>query len=237
MKCVKCGYVFDEGMFCPECGTKYDEEEAKRLEAEQLEAEKKKKEEEKIRKEILRKEAEEKKALDEIRRQEEKEKRALELEKAKVEQEKLAVEKVALEAELARQQNEKARIEQENHIRMEEQERRHQEELKRTFNGVLYSTIEEMNAAKNAFDKQVFNAKKVKRANTMAIWSFVLAIATYPLLVTIFLWLLSFVLAIVFGVNALIKKTDKKGFVIAGFIIDGLFVLIIILALILGLSS
>lgn len=237
MKCVKCGYVFDEGMFCPECGAKYDEDEAKRIETERLEAENKKEEEERLRKELLKKEAEDKKAQDEIRRQEEKEKRELELEKAKVEQEKLAVEKAAYEAELARQQNEKARIEQENRARMEEQKRKQQEELARTFNGVLYSTVDEMNVAKAAYDEQVVIAKKAKNANSMAIWSFVLSLATYPLVMTVVLWLPSFVLSIVFGVQALKRKTEKKGFVIAGFIVDGLYVLMIIIALILGLSS
>ena len=28
MKCVKCGCEFEEGLFCPECGAKYDEKEA-----------------------------------------------------------------------------------------------------------------------------------------------------------------------------------------------------------------
>ena len=213
MKCKRCGAEFDEGIFCPECGTKYDEEEAKHIEAEQLESEERK-QEEKLCKEILEKEAEEE--------------RKLELEKAKVEQERLAVEKAAHEVELVRQQNEKARI---------EQERRYQEELKRTFNGVLYNTIDEMNVAKAAYDEQVALAKKTKSVNVMAILSFVLALATYPLVMTIVLWILSFVLSIIFGVKAIIEKTNKKGFVIAGFIIDGLFVLIIILSIILALNS
>ena len=74
MKCTKCGFEFDEGLFCPECGAKYDEEEAKRIENEALE-------QEKIRKEEEKKEEEEKKRKEE----EEKAQRELELEKVKVE--------------------------------------------------------------------------------------------------------------------------------------------------------
>lgn len=207
MKCLKCGYEFREGLFCPECGTKYDEEEAKRIEAEQFEAEEKK-------------------------RGEEREKRELELARAKVEQEKLAVEKAAHEAELARQLNEKVRIEQEAQARMEEQKRKHQEEATRTFNGVIYNTIDEMNIAKAAFDEQTAITKATKKANTLAIWSFVLSLATYPLVMTIFLWFPSLILSIVFGVKALKGKTDKKGLTIAGLIVDGLFILIIIISII-----
>lgn len=51
MKCLKCGYEFSEGLFCPECGTKYDEEEAKKIEEKRIkeEQEEKEREEEKNR--------------------------------------------------------------------------------------------------------------------------------------------------------------------------------------------
>lgn len=32
MKCSNCGFVFEEGIFCPECGTKYEVEEKDSLE-------------------------------------------------------------------------------------------------------------------------------------------------------------------------------------------------------------
>ena len=208
MKCVKCGREFEEGLFCPECGAKCEE-----------------------------KEAEEKRIQDEIRMKEEKEKRKLELEKAKVEQEKLAVEKAAYEAELARQQNEKARIEQENRAKMEEQERKRQEELTRTFNGVLYNTIEEMNVAKDAYEKQVAIEKQTKRTNLLAVSSFVLALATLPLFATAVLWLPSIVLSIVFGVKAVKRKTNKKGLVIAGFLVDAFYILLFIVAFILVFNN
>lgn len=166
MKCLKCGYEFKEGLFCPECGTKYNEEETKHM-----------------------------------------------------------------ENETAQQQSEKVLIEQENRAGIEEQERRHQEELMRTFNGVLYNTIDEMNAARIAYDRQVAGEKATKRANSMAIWSFILALATYPLVMTIFLWFPSLILSIVFGVKAFTGNTDKKGFAIAGLIVDILYVLIVIIGL------
>jgi len=228
MKCLKCGCEFQEGIFCPECGTRYDEEEAKKIEAERQEAENRRKEE-------LKKLDEEKRIQDEIRRQEEKEKRELEIAKAKMEQEKLASERAAHEAELVRQQNEKARIEIENHKKMEEQEKKHQEELARTFNGVLYSSIDEMKDAKAKHAEQVAIEKKIKKANTKAVWSFVLSIATYPLILTVFLWFPSIILSIVFGISSLKEKTSKKGITIASLIIDGFFVIIAIIGIFMSL--
>lgn len=53
MKCNNCGFEFDEGIFCPECGTKYDEEKAKIIEAEELEIETQKAEESKAQENLL----------------------------------------------------------------------------------------------------------------------------------------------------------------------------------------
>jgi predicted nucleic acid-binding Zn-ribbon protein len=39
MKCINCGTEFNEGIFCPECGHKYDEEEIARIEREKKERE------------------------------------------------------------------------------------------------------------------------------------------------------------------------------------------------------
>ncbi len=47
MKCTKCGFEFSEGIFCPECGTKYDEEEAEKIEMAKERAEKERHEKEK----------------------------------------------------------------------------------------------------------------------------------------------------------------------------------------------
>jgi predicted nucleic acid-binding Zn-ribbon protein len=40
MKCVQCGHEFTEGIFCPECGHKYDVDEVARIEKEKAELEK-----------------------------------------------------------------------------------------------------------------------------------------------------------------------------------------------------
>ena len=222
MKCTKCGFEFDEGLFCPECGAKYDEEEAKRIENEALE-------QEKIRKEEEKKEEEEKKRKEE----EEKAQRELELEKVKVEQERLAVEKAAHEAELLRQQNERIRIEQENKVKAEEQEKKHQEELSRTFNGIIYNSVDEMNIAKTQYDEQMLLQKNIKKANAYSVWSLILSIATYPLVFTFILWFPSLIVSIVLGVTAIKKKSEKRGMAIASFIINGIFILICILCIVL----
>lgn len=44
MRCFKCGTEFEEGFYCPECGTKYDEEKAIKAEAIRAEEEKKQRE-------------------------------------------------------------------------------------------------------------------------------------------------------------------------------------------------
>jgi thiol:disulfide interchange protein len=260
MKCTKCGYEFKEGLFCPECGTKYDEAEAKRIEVEKQEIEKKRKVEEKEKRdleiektkveqerlavekaareaELLRQQNEKARIEQEAekkRKVEEKEKRDLEIEKTKVEQERLAVEKATREAELLRQQNEKARIEQENKAKMEEQEKKHQEELTRTFNGVLYNSIDEMNLAKAKYGEQVELAKKEKKTNAKVVCSLILSIATYPLVMTGLLWFPSLIVSIVLGVKALKDTPSKKRLLIASFVINGIFILICVLAIVLS---
>ena len=162
MKCIKCGYEFDEGIFCPECGTKYDEGEALRIE-------------------------------------EEKKKREQEINEKKAEEEK-----------------------------------KHQEQLTRTFNGVVYSSVDERNAAEAAYYNEVANAKAQKKANTLSIWSMILGIATFPLTFTLIFWFPALIISIVFGVVALKSNTTKRGFAITGFIFSGLYIAIIILGFVLG---
>lgn len=209
MKCKNCGYEFDEGIFCPECGTKYDEESEKEVKenielVEQIEKDK----------------------------QEEKEVRELELEKTKLELERLAVEKAAHEAELARQENEKERIKQEKALKAEEREKKKQEELTRTFNGVVYNTVEEMNQAKQVYESKLEEEKKLKLADKSAIWCLVWSILTWPLTLTGVLSLPSLVASIVMGRKALKGQTTKRFQVITGFCMDGLYVLILCVSIV-----
>lgn len=97
------------------------------------------------------------------------------------------------------------------------------EEMTRTFNGVLYSSIEEMNVAKKQFEEQEEIKKKQRTTDIFAIVSIICSIATFPLVFTLFLWLPAWVCAIVFGIVALVKKTRKKGLAITGLIFAGIF--------------
>lgn len=185
MKCQKCGTEFNEGIFCPECGAKYDEREVERAESE------------------------------------EKEKLRLEFEKTKLEQERLAVEKAAHKAELVRQEN----------MRME-MEKKEKEELARTFNGVIYASIEEMKAAKEKYAEQLAREKNLKKIDRRAIWCFALSIATWPLVMTVVLWFPSLIVSIFMGIKALKQNTKKRKLTIAGLVIDFVFVLMLVLIIV-----
>ena len=175
MKCAKCGTEFHEGIFCPECGTKYDEEEAKKAEA--------------------------------LRAEEENKQRELELEKAKAEAERLAKEQAEQEAKKA-------------------------EEESRTFNGVLYSTVEEKENERQKYETEQREIVEKKKLDNKALWSFILGIAVIPLTFTCVLWLPAFVISIIFGYEAIKKNSEKKTWAIAGLVFDGLFVALMLLGLV-----
>lgn len=214
MKCLKCGFEFTEGIFCPECGNKYDAESAK-AEQEKLEKEQREKEEREL--ELAKQKAEQERIEKEAE---------IELAKQKAEQLRLENEAAALEAEKLRLLKEKEDA---------EREAKQKEELSRTFNGQVYSTKEEMLLAKETFEKEEALQKKLKKANSKSVWSLILALATYPLTLTIFLWFPSIIISIILGIYALIEKTEKKGIVITSFILNGVFLAIIILAILLSL--
>lgn len=248
MKCTKCGYKFDEGLFCPECGTKFDETVAERIEEEKAkkaeierQTEIKRKEEEKEQAKIRKREEairqEELRKQQEIKRKEEKEKREVELAKAKAEQERLAKERVEKEVELLREKNEAIKIEQELAAKKELSEKQKVEELSRTFNGQVYNTVEEMKLAKDIFDKEELNKKQVKKADFASILSFILGIATYPLILTYVLWFPAMIISIIFGIIALKEKTEKKGLAITGLVLNIPLIVIIIAGIVIGIVT
>lgn len=233
MKCIKCGFTFDEGLFCPECGTKYDaEEEKKRIE--EMKRQYEREEQEKQR--IYQKEEQER----ELKRQEEREKRELEKAKAKVEQERLAKERVEREAEVLRLRKEEAERKAEEERKAKEEQREKEDRLSRTFNGIEYQTKEEMEAVKRSFEakkaEEEQQKSQQKKVDSYAVWSLICGIAT---------WILSIVLigvffvipSVVFGVKALKNKTTKKGFAIAGIASVSIYIMIGILGMVIGLVS
>lgn len=196
MKCPNCGFEFDEGVFCPECGTKCVEEPALTYE--------------------------EKKQMEE----EEKQKRELELAKAKADQERFAKEKAEKEAELLKQKNENLRIEQEMEARKAEVEKQKQEELTRTFNGTVYNSIEEMNLAKSSFEQESVQREAMNKTNKKAMWSLILGIAAWPLMFTIVGWMPAMIVSIVLGVSALKENTEKRSMAIIGIILSAAIIVI-----------
>ena len=125
MKCKNCGTVFEEGFFCPECGTKNDnapelsekKQELKKQKQEQVDKEQKEKERQIQEQERLRRECKE----IEVRAKER---------EAKVKAEKENAEAKRLEQENARREMES-----------------------RTVNGVMYKTFEEAEQARNEHKK------------------------------------------------------------------------------------
>ena len=192
MKCKNCGFEFDEGIFCPECGTKYDVEEAKR-------------------------QADELKAKEKLHRQEKIKERELEVEKAKAEQERLATERVKKEAELERIKAENLRAENAAKEKAEAEDRKRLDEQRRTFNNVLYDSVEEMLKEKEKYEEEAKINKEIKRADIMAILSLILGIATYPLSLTVILGIIANITSIVLGFLA-IRKTNKKVICVLGII-------------------
>lgn len=134
MKCKNCGFEFDGGIFCPECGTKYDVEEARR-------------------------QADELKAQEELHRQEKIKERELEVEKAKAEQERLANERIQYELELEKQKAEIRNLELDAKEREASAENKKNEEQERTYKGVVYSTVDDKNLAQQKDEEQKLKDK------------------------------------------------------------------------------
>jgi len=192
MICKNCGLEFDEGIFCPECGTRIDNH----GENDQL--------------------------------KDQKEKNELEIEKAKAEQERYAKEKAEHEAELLRQRNENIRLEQEIAEKKKEEEKKREEEEARTFNGVLYNSVEEMVKAKEDYSIEESKKKEKKRTDFYALMCLIFGIAAFPLIITLFGWFPAVIASTVFGVLALKRKTEKRVMVIIGLICDAVFYLMMI---------
>lgn len=229
MRCAKCGCVFDEGLFCPECGTKYDAEAEQKYEAEL------KRQQEIQEQENQRRREEEEKAK-ELERQEEKEKRELEKEKAKAEQERLAKERVEKEAEVLKLRKEEAERKAAEEEKAKAEQLAKEEKLARTFNGVEYQTVDEAKAASVAFEEEKKAVKEQKKVDACAIWSMIFGIATWPLTMVIIGEFLT-IPAVILGVKALRRKTTKKGFAIAGIVSVVIYVAVIVIGLVMTFNE
>ncbi len=193
-RCNNCGFEFNEGDFCPECGTKVEE--------------------------VLKTgnwgESDniptntEKTAENDIN-EKELEKERINLEKAKIEKERLEIEENNI------------KIQKEMQKAKEEEEKKQSEIDSRTYKGKVYSSVEEMKVAKAEEEK--FKAQK--KVDALAIWCFVLSLLPFTIIGAYFFWATG-IAALVLGILALKGKTQKKGFAIAGIIIDGLMLILMI---------
>lgn len=109
-----------------------------------------------------------------------------------------------------------------------EEAERKVEEFSRTFQGVTYASVEAMNAAKKEFEEREILRKKYDR---LALISMILGIVGIPLLFTGIFWIPVFICGVVFGMRALIKKTQKKGFAITGLVLAGIALSFLIMAI------
>lgn len=215
MKCSKCGFEYDEGLFCPECGTQNIDTNGNIPEQEN-ELVKNRLEQERIAKERVEKEAElakirlQQELLEKEKREEENAKKVQaeqqriesanheeQMAKNRLEQERIAKEKVEKEAELA-----KIKLQQE----LLEKEKREKE-------------IASRNAKKD--EKQRIKEEKKSNPKHLAVYSIVIGIITWLLTFTgvgAILAILTTIIGIVLGIMAL--KSTQKGKAIGGIIIN-----------------
>ncbi len=88
----------------------------------------------------------------------------------------------------------------------------------------------EFNTKTSTPDQERIIKEKKTGKKAFSLLCLILAIATYPLVVTLVLWFPSIMASIAFGIIAYHRKEEPKGLYIAGFIIDALFILIAIYA-------
>ena len=146
MICSKCGHEFSVGIFCPECGTKYETPEEEKASLEREEQERLVKEEAEH---LARKKAEAERLEREQR----------EAEEARAAKEKAEAERLGRERKVAEEkQKEEERIAKER-VEAERLRQEQQDLQERTYNGVVYASREEAATAK-ADNEQIESLKK-----------------------------------------------------------------------------
>ena len=140
------------------------------------------------------------------------------LEYARVEKERLEK-----EVELIKQKNESIRLQREEEERNRLIEEKKREEEARTFNGTVYNSIEEANAAKKELEEKEREIEERTKKHTLFSWlSFLSGAFSIPLTCTYVGWIPTSIACIVLGIIALKTKSKYKTRVIFGFVIDGL---------------
>lgn len=106
--------------------------------------------------------------------------------------------------------------------------KRKSEEMSRMFNGVLYSSIEEMNEAKKLFKEQKAIKRKQKIFNVCGVASMICGIAVFPLTIVPCFGILMWFCSIFLGIFSIVKKSSKKGFAITGLVFSCIFLVLVI---------
>lgn len=206
MKCAKCGHEFFEGIFCPECGTKYEEvvlDEKTVAEAAEKERE--------IAKDAAREEA----------------KRIIEAEEAAI-REKAEKEEREKAIKIAQEEAKKSISSEDEDIKNEASKRIREEAIQK-------AKEEEEKRQQEEIDKKV---KKEKGVDRKAILSLSLGIATWVLLFSVFLTIITpitSICSIVIGIISLKNKTRRKKPAIIGILLSAIYwVMIIVIAIFFG---
>lgn len=210
MVCEVCGTEFFEGIFCPECGTRFQASDKSEQGTNTMEPDC-----------FLNEEG----AQETVFPQKETDSQELKGVKEKTEQERISKEKAEHEAIIMQQKKEATRLEM-------ERSKREKDEQSRTFNGIQYDSIGDMENAKRVYKIKEFLSEGKNRTNIMAISGFILSLLLFPLIAGSSLWgfpamAASFTLNII----SLINKTEKKPFAIAGIVICGINLILVVLSL------
>ena len=101
----------------------------------------------------------------------------------------------------------------------------------RTFNGVTYNSLAEMQIARDTYRLMEADKAVKNYVNKCAVWCLVLSMIMLPLIPTVVGWAVAYIGSIICGIYAIKNHTDKKICVIIGLSLDALMIVPLLYAL------